>query len=241
VLSSRNLNIALVTGLILAASIAAYQKALLNAPARKAIPSTTTTTVMSFITVTSKGTSAATIADSTTTIGNQAIASTINYTLGLEITLTLNATHITVGQAIDAQLSYRNLLPRTLNLSSYAQDWRLVALGNDGDGYGYCPGRSPFAIEIFGGYFTAGNITLQSPLNADGNAVEGALASCNLAISDYRVFPPLASGIGLVNVANGSSSNGYLRAFAPILYTVAAGDRWGQMVILHFAVEQANP
>jgi hypothetical protein len=181
-------------------------------------------------------TSSNTITDSTAIKGDQAVASTTNGTLGLEITLTLNSTHIIAGDSINATLSYRNILPRALNLSALTEDWRLTALGDDGDDYGYCVGVAPFVIQVFGGHFTESNITLGAPLNAD---LKDALTGCGFFVPPYHVFQPLESGPAAIDITSGYNIQGNLLTFQPGAYTVVAGDRWGQMVILNFVVEQA--
>jgi hypothetical protein len=222
--------------LLIVGSITAYQQVLLLAPARHGITVTTTTTVTSFVAATNTSASTVTITSSTTTVGNQAIASSINYTMGLEITLTLNATRITQGEAIDATLTSRDVLPRALNLSSFTEDWRLTSLASDGDDFGYCTGASPFAIEVFNAHFTASNVSLGAPLNAD---LKDALIGCDLPVAPYRIFQPLANETQLSDVTNGYNVNGQESPFPPATLTVVAGDRWGQMVMLSFVVEES--
>ena len=184
---------------------------------------------------TTAATSSAPILTTTGTSGDRAFASTTNDTLGLQITLTLNSTRMTPGDSINITVAYKNVLPRVLNLSAYTQDWRLTALGDDGDDYGYCVGGSAFALEVFAGHFTESNITLGAPLNAD---LKNALTGCGLHFSAYNVFQPLSSGRGFTDVTSGYNVQGQLLTFHPGEYTAVAGDRWGQMVILNFVVEQ---
>ena len=184
---------------------------------------------------TTAATSSAAILTTTGTSGDRAFASTTNDTLGLQITLTLNSTRMTSGESINITVAYKNVLPRVLNLSAYTQDWRLTALGDDGDDYGYCVGGSAFALEVFAGHFTESNITLGAPLNAD---LKNALTGCGLHFSAYNVFQPLSSGRGFTDVTSGYNVQGQLLTFRPGAYTAVAGDRWGQMVILNFVVEQ---
>jgi hypothetical protein len=184
---------------------------------------------------TTAATSSAAILTTTGTSGDGAFTSTTNDTLGLQIMLTLNSTRMTSGGSINITVAYKNVLARVLNLSAYAQDWRLTALGDDGDDYGYCVGASAFALEVFAGHFTASNITLGAPLNAD---LKNALTGCGLHFSAYNVFQPLSGGRGFTDITSGYNVQGQLLTFQPGEYTAVAGDRWGQMVILNFVVEQ---
>ena len=235
--SRRAIGAALIAGLLLGAG-ATYTLA-----GASLTRTTTTTTTLPPITSTSTTTttsivaSSVTITNSTATIDNRAFASTANDTLGLEITLMLNATQLTPGKAINITLAVRNLLPKTLNLSTSAEDWRLTALADGGDSYGYCVGEFPFDMEIFAGHFTESNITLGAPINVE---VKYAIPYCKIAVPANDTFDPLVDESPLRDVTSGYSVNNESFTFQPGPYTVVAGDRWGQIVILNFVVGQAD-
>jgi hypothetical protein len=237
-LKSRTVAIGLSIGLLFLGSIAIYQQVLLLSPARNGTPVTTTTTTTVTNTITSTSASTA-VTNLTTTIGNQATASTTNDTLGLEIILSLNTTRVNSGSSVNITLTVRNLLPRTLDLPTSAEDWPLTALAVGGDSYGYCVGVFPFDMEIFAGHYTESNITLGAPINVD---VKDAILSCKIPVPSYDSFGPLSTGAYLRDVTSGYYVNGQSYMFYPGPYTVVAGDRWGQMVILNFVVVgQAAP
>jgi hypothetical protein len=222
--------IALVTGLLIGACVTYV----LTVPR---VTPTTTTTVNHTLTTTATTSTTSTIVSTTTTIGDKSMASTTNLTLGLEITLTLNATRITSGQTVNATLTYRNVLDRTLNLSASSEEWRSTALADDGDDYGYCVGVSPFAEEVYLGHLTASNVSVGAPANFDFSDI---LGGCGLAIGGYNVFPPLTDGRGWTDTTSGYSVNGHFTTFPTSgEFTVVAGDRWGQIVMLSFTVGQA--
>jgi hypothetical protein len=218
-------------------SIAIYQQVLLLTP-RNGATVTTTVTAGTGTIATSATISYATITNSTATIDNQAVASTVNYTLGLKITLSLNATQFAAGNSVNITLTVQNPFPRTLSLPTSAEDWGLTQLAVDGDDYGYCVGASPFAMEVFGGYLTESNITLGAPFSLPGQAIIGG---CNLPVPAYNTFPPLANERLPSDVTNGYNNGQSFTTFHPGQYTVVAGDRWGQMVILNFVVEGSAP
>lgn len=168
------------------------------------------------------------------TASNQTLASTTNSTLGLEITLSLNATDIAAGQTINITLAARNVLPTTLTLPTGVQDWKLTALGDEGDDYGYCVGASPFALQIFAGHLTESNVTLGAPVNVDLKNTE---VGCSLHIGSDDTFEPLVNERALTDSTDGYNINGNQLLFAPGPYTVVAGDRWGQLVVLNFLVD----
>lgn len=228
--------VALVAGLLIGAAATYALEG--QSPGRPTtVTATAMTTVTSTLTNANTSISGSTITYSTTTLGNETIASTTDTTLGLELMLTLNATHITAGQTIGGNVSWRNVLPTVLNLSSQTEDWQLTALADQGDDYGYCVGEEAFAPVIYEGYFLASNITLGAPLGD----LKNALTYCALHPPSFYVFQPLASGRGFTIATYGYNINNQLVVFLPGTYTVVAGDRWGQMVILHFEVTKANP
>jgi hypothetical protein len=219
-------------------SIAIYQQVLLLAP-RNGATVTTTVTAGTGTIATSATISYTTITNSTATIGNQAVASTVNYTLGLKITLSLNATHFDAGNSVNITLTVQNPFPRTLNLPTSAEDWGLTQLVVDGDDYGYCVGAFPFAIEVFGGYLTESNITLGAPFSLPGQAI---LGGCHIPVLAYNTFPPIVGERPIPSDVTSGYNNGQsFTTFHPGPYTVVAGDRWGQMVILNFVVEGSAP
>jgi len=173
---------------------------------------------------------------------------------GLDLTLALNSTQIQKGQSIDVTISEQNTLnaTNTVNASSL---WPVTCLG-----IGPCGAMNdPVGFAIYAGYYTASNISSAQPLEIYAPG-EYACPMILLDIASYT-FEPLSSQATIntgvtasptnftVSVSHetafdGSwaSSNDYgdqgnFNTFAPGVYTVAAGDEWGALALLHFTVQ----
>lgn len=170
--------------------------------------------------------------------------STVNAADSLNLTMTLNATSILQGQSIEVTIGDSNVL-NTTNTVTASSNWPLLL------SLGPCsPGIYPMGLAIFKGYYTSSNISTAESLKL---YQPGAYACPTyvLLIASYT-FQPL-SDMAIVNVPNpsfnlsmsaGVTADGYwagtsaknFTAFPPGTYTVAGGDEWGQLVILHFDV-----
>ena len=172
------------------------------------------------------------------------IATVTNSTNGLSFTLFLNSTNLMQGQAINITAYVTNDRSTFNNLTwagpggSWSEGWFI--------GWGMIDSCNSFAnAQVFQGYYTQSNISSLQP------GVELQLAKpltfplgCPFipgAWYTYFPFQPHESKIGYQYSTQGdygkaNQSSSILQLFDPGVYTVAAGDEWGQMVILHFVV-----
>jgi len=201
------MTLALVAGLLIASSIASYQRALLLSPPWNGTPTTTTTTV----TVTGPGTARTTptpittATNSTATRGNQAIASTTNYTSRLGLSLTLNATHLAVGQHLEANVSLFNTLSG-INSIRTSDDWLFQGIQMVLWPYCYLTnydlhyGATPAEAVVLKGDYTMSNISSAADIYFEN-------AECTEASNvDHLVFQPDSSQANLTGIWYGPSS-----------------------------------
>lgn len=185
-----------------------------------------------------------------------ATAETANSTLGLELDLSVNSTTIQSGQAINVSVSITNTL-QSLNNVSANLFWALPSLANFSSSPFPCP--QWYSFLVFSGYYTVSDISKASdPLYLFPPGVE---ISCPFRTFSQFIFHPLSSQFntsttnppdfdlvdnsnqtfsitGYYTTAQGYvTSNGILPPppFPQGVYTIVAGDEWGQLVLLHFA------
>jgi DNA-binding transcriptional ArsR family regulator len=175
-------------------------------------------------------------------IGLPDSASATNVSSGLTFVLVLNSTQLYRGQTVNITAYEQNDLSTPNNLTA-ADDWAeswFIGWGNIGS----C--NSFVNAQVFEGYYTETNISviqngpgpyglqLAAPVYLGCPFIPGAW-------STYFPFQPYESRVGYYYSADGYYRNSYslnstFGLFDPGIYTVAAGDEWGQMVILHFVV-----
>jgi hypothetical protein len=193
-------------------------------------------------------------------------ANTTNSTLGLELALSTNNTSIESGQAMNVSLSVINALSIENNVSS-ASDWKISQLENHTDTGLQCIGWANFLV--YRGYYTESNLSAGAisivPLTQPGvgyncTFYEFSLYSFQPSSSEAATYggggpTNMSYSYGTRQLAVGSVVSGYYTAdqsyyslnafvlpapFPTAVYTIVAGDQWGQLVILHFIVEP-NP
>jgi hypothetical protein len=185
--------------------------------------------------------------------GFTATAQTSNSTLGLRLDISINSTHISPSQGISINITENNILARTNNVSAVS-NWSIanLLLGPCGNGV------YPFGAAVFRGYWSSSNISSATHLNI----FRPGIYMCPAGLSvQYYLFQPMSDYSSIYSPsANGSSVqccslpghplpissvlnfNSYWDSFnvehnlGRGVYTVAAGDEWGQLVLLHFAV-----
>jgi len=207
---------------------------------------TTTKTTSSTTASTSSSSITTNMGFTTTALANSSYPTTLtttNTSIGLNFTLTLNSTLLIGGQAINISASVTNDRSTFNNLTS-ASNWSEVWLL----GWGMIDSCNSFAnAQIFQGYYTQSNITsLQSGTELQLAKPLFPPMGCPFipgAWSTYFPFQPHESQVGYQYSTSGdygnassASSNSTFRLFDTGVYTVAAGDEWGQVVILHFNV-----
>ena len=202
--------------------------------------STTASTVSSSIT-TNMGFTATTFANSSypTTV------TTTNTNIGLNFTLTLGSSELITGQNLSITASVTNERSTFNNLTSesdWSEPWLI--------GWGAIDSCNSFAnAQVFQGYYDQSNrSSLQSGTELQLAKPLFPPMECPFipgAWSTYFPFEPHESRVGYQysttgdygNASSASSSpNSTFHLFDSGVYTVAAGDEWGQLVLLHFTV-----
>jgi hypothetical protein len=165
---------------------------------------------------------------------------------GLLLTMSVNATSFPSGQGISIGVDERNDLPVGNELAA-ANDWAEPGVLNESGIYsffGVCGSFGlPYQGAIAEGNYAIGNLTEASWLQLSSPGVHCPLESKAL---DY-VFQP-SSDLAIVDRGtpepmprvfsfSGTESHTGFTYFSPGVYTVIAGDEWGALTILHFAVE----
>ncbi|MDG6905686.1 MAG: hypothetical protein JRN20_07880 [Nitrososphaerota archaeon] len=210
------------------------------------------------------GTSTFSTQTTTTSENFPTSANTTNSTLGLELVLSTNATAIMSGQEINVSVDIFNTLS-TVNNVTGASNWAIPSI-QDATSFP-CP--TYLYYQVYPGYYTATNISSASPLQISPveqylscpifqrsyylmqphisvASVPVGISTVNSSIQyqnvEMSVTSELIGNYSTTYNASVFTPNGALPppAFRPCTYTLAAGDEWGQLVILHFSVEP-NP
>ena len=181
--------------------------------------------------------------------------STTSTSLGLSFTLSLNTTQLEAGHAISVTADISNVLPVVNNVTG-ASDWASPVF-RDWTASSPCP---YFAyILTFSGYYTQGNISSATPLQI---SPPGVIVFCPALVARYYLFQPLSDeasffgGMVLPMKAEATMSGYYTSGqsynlslpsggisptpFPAGVYTVVAGDEWGQMAVAHFSVAEGS-
>jgi DNA-binding HxlR family transcriptional regulator len=243
VVISKGILVALVAGLVFLGSAAAYQQWELSAQQPEMVKN-----LMSY--------------------AYPASASVTSNATGLELSLNINATMITSGEAVAVSASEMNNLPSTSNVTSVP--W--VANGTSiswpfpgGEPFPQNHLYMPMFLSLYRGYYTAANVSFAQPLlilppeitsgpqYSISNFVfqplsDNASAFAYLRAVGSRTWEPwgnlwtdAVSGTATFSATYPDTNfdSRTLRTFSPSIYTIAAGDEWGQSVLLHFVVISA--
>jgi len=193
--------------------------------------------------------------------GFQISANSVNPTLGLDLYLSLSSAVVKPGNHITFTIAENSTLPRENNISA-ENLWPMSGMTLGGCG----TLNYPFGISIFRGNYDQNNIsssqrglqfwspgiyncplilTVKSYLFASSSfeatlGVPGEVYSPRLAPG---TFGPLPMWTNLISADGSWTLHDFLgmggptyHEFSSGLYTVIAGDEWGDSVILHFAV-----
>lgn len=187
------------------------------------------------------GTSTSTVSSSTASTLVESPAS------GLGLSLTLNSTALSAGQAFNATVVETNTGTATLNVSA-SDDWPIQGLT-----LGPCGTQNrPIGFAVFSRDYDLSNVSSGKVLQIYNPAV----VACPMILSgigSYEFQPssdnatvfgscqPDAAGCFSETVDATLSLDGYwsgsaLTPFPAGAYTVVAGDEWGGLAILHFTV-----
>ncbi len=210
-------------------------------------PTTYTVTSLTTSTTTTTLTSTATVTTSSSTATNFGASRSIPAFGNLNLTLSLSATSIKSGQVIKINVAMANTLPDPNNVNS-ANSWPLVGLVD-----GSCGTLIyPMGIEIIRGTnlsaasssYLALFVGPQTCPNGAGTPVSEWLFKAD-GLSQWALPVPFQAYNPMnatLQVSGYSTWNGIdpgttvHHAFEPGIYTVAAGDAWGDLIVMQFAV-----
>ena len=171
---------------------------------------------------------------------------------GLSLTLSLDSQTYQHYQDVSIIIDEKNTLSKTNNIA--ASDKLL----SEEFTLGPCNEASPFGIAVFHGLYTTSNFSSATPLTIfDPNAAYACPSSSwgegiaydfkalsDIATISHSTVPPssydlkLNKELQLNGYWSGNSPGAVLNSFNPGVYTVVAGDEWGDLVVVHFTVSQ---
>ncbi len=206
--------------------------------------STTTSTITSAVTSTTIGTTTVTTSSSMTALAG--LTRSIPSNANLLLTVSLNTTSIQGGKGVSIGVSMTNLLSTSNSVAS-ATTWPLTGLIDNSCGTTIYP----MGIEVIRGtnlsaasssYLTLFHPGPQSCPNEPAAGIPSYVfkADSQWAIPEnVPAYYPMnatleVSGYWTWNGIDPNSAIHHL--FEPGIYTVAAGDEWGDVVLLHFTV-----
>lgn len=186
---------------------------------------------------------------------------TTNSTLGLELALWIKSPVLQFGNGFELTISIQNVLVTTNNLTRVS-NWAYPVLQNLSFNFFSCPWIESFVL--LNGYYTASNISSVSESAANILPLSPNFAtSCPNNSFNRYVFQPSSTQMRAYGASSNSFNmnltepvSGYYENRTEIVanqslvpsygpnatlfrigtYTIAAGDEWGQSVILHFLV-----
>ena len=170
---------------------------------------------------------------------------------GLELSLSLNSVQLQRGQSIGATVTVFNSLG-TVNNVSAASEWPIKGLTT-----GACGTlNEPLGLALFQGYYASQNIS--SAVAALELYYPGVYNCPAILDVKYYLFQPqtysatigvtpsfgpqtpypITVSVGVNGSWTGSAVNQSAahHLFSPGIYTVVAGDEWGDILMLHFVV-----
>ncbi|MGH2640006.1 MAG: hypothetical protein ACRDF4_12120 [Rhabdochlamydiaceae bacterium] len=183
-----------------------------------------------------------------------------NSTLGIELSLSVNQTLIQSGQAINVSAGIFNTLHKVDNVTG-ASDWATPTINSAAS----FPCPNYLYYQVYQGYYGESNISSASSpaqtapqeslpclqnqrayylFQSLSDSASVPIGYYNTNSSVYYVSTLMAiSGMLTGYYVPSFNSSGYIQdyqppppAFPPGTYTLAAGDEWGQLVLLHFFV-----
>jgi len=187
--------------------------------------------------------------NTTTTTSDTVISASSNTTNGLKLSLSVDATP-NIQHQISITLDETNVLSEINNIP-VSDNWSYKGLG-----VAPCDFTSPYGIAVFEGDYVASNLSTGTPLTLYNPHIT-RLCPTNYPVISYSFQPSLDWAQVIENPANplhnsqqmqyeltingywpddNFSSNSQLTSFKPSVYTVVAGEEWGNLIILHFTV-----
>ena len=193
------------------------------------------------------GESQSTSTSSTSTSPVLSVTSTnaVSGSNGLELSLTLNASGISAGQVIASTVEVLNTMPTSNNVTA-ASAWPVGSLA-----VGPCGTVNfPMGVAVLRGNYAVSNASSGSALQLYQPGEYSCPAELSRigsyffrASSDNATFfgscqpePCFTERTNATVTARGYWAGGAFETFQPGVYTVVAGDEWGDFAILHFKV-----
>jgi hypothetical protein len=164
---------------------------------------------------------------------------------GLELSLTLNTTDVYAGHGVAATVDEMNAIATPKNVSAAAQ-WPIPGLA-----VGPCGALNyPIGIAVLKGNYNLSNVSSSSALqiyNPGPTSCPEILTGIDSYLfqassDDATVFgscqpaPCFNETVNAVVAVRDYWTGSTARSFTSGVYTVVAGDEWGGVAILHFAV-----
>jgi hypothetical protein len=180
----------------------------------------------------------------------QPTAETTNATIGLEFIISINPTIVGSGDALDITMTVRNTLSTVDNVTGES-DWNNSQVSDLSTIHPGCLFLVWDNFVILKGYYTYSNITSASrPLWL---IPRNGVSTCPALYFHIFSFQPRSSNVTIIyqglqfgvpnfNFTSISQIKGYyptalsLAPFPLGVYTLAAGDEWGQLAIVNFRV-----
>lgn len=173
-------------------------------------------------------------------------ATSTNTDTGLQLQLSIDSIQLKRGQSIGATVTLYNPLETDNNVSA-SHSWPINGLSISPCG----TMNEPIGLALFQGYYTTRNISEATPLSLYS---PGAYNCPSILSPGYYLFQPMSdsaiigsdpslqapspitASLGANGTWTGSGAGVQHQLFPPGIYTVAAGDEWGDVVILYFVV-----
>lgn len=176
-------------------------------------------------------------------------SASVNGTNGVRLTLSINATSLSEGQALGISLVDYNTLAYA-NYLTAVRDWSVGYLSDGPCG----TDNQPMGFAVFSGYYLATNASAAAPLPlyAPGG-YNCPLLVAGITAYDFSPFSSNAEVYAMctpnpcfdISVNATDTVSGYwpspqvgvpMQALQPGVYTVVGGDEWGDLLFLHFTV-----
>ena len=181
-----------------------------------------------------------------------------NSTLGLQLSLSVNSTVIPSEDGIQVNSTIFNTLSKENNLTA-SSDWPIQGLSDSGH---LCPVTNsdafPVGLEFFAGDYGINNVSsaiplvvwmtipIECPVQTPENWTYFSFLPKNSSAYIGGFSPNLPKTLSTLALVWAADSTTIGRAFNSLnsslagIYTIAAGDEWGQLALLHFQVIASN-
>lgn len=171
----------------------------------------------------------------------------------LQLRLSINATTMGSGQTMNISVSEYNPQTHPNNVTG-STDWPIQELSTGPCG----PINNPMGVAVFEGYYTSANVSSATPLTMYAPGIYACPAEMLVKAYLFNPTSSLAalygscspepcfqivtsaslafSGYWTGTAAPGATGGGDFHSFPRGVYTIAAGDEWGELEFLYFVV-----